>query len=94
MSDMDAAGMSHIGPKKGIVRERVARFWHAGSDHADEPFGGPLCNCRQVAGRIMPMLRDAWGVGFREGRNADHNPMWWPPNPYPYESEEDRHVDQ
>lgn len=77
------------------VRERVARAWHAGSDHAaDEPFGGPLCNCDRVAERMLPMLRDTWGVGFREGREADYDEALWPPNPYPYESEEDRHVDQ
>lgn len=94
MSDMDAAGMSHIGPKKGIVRERVARAWHAGSDHAaDEPFGGPLCNCWQVAGRILPMLAGAWdeaseatGKHIFSGHPGDL--------PNPYESEEDRHVDQ
>ena len=41
--------------------ERVARDWHEGSDHAKDgtPFGGPLCNCDRVAGRMLPMLRDA-----------------------------------
>ena len=75
------------------VRERVARAWHAGSDHAKDgaPFGGPLCNCWQVAERIMPMLRDAFDDGFDDGWAAqdpdDHTPN-------PYESEGDRHVDQ
>lgn len=64
------------------ARERVARAWHEGSDHAKDgaPFGGPLCNCWQVAGRIMPMLAEAHNEGFY-GRGL---------NPY----EEDRHVDQ
>lgn len=94
MSDIDAAGMSHIGPKKDIVRERVARAWHAGSEHAAEsPFGGPLCNCWQVAGRIMPMLREAW----REGRKAGVDDMIAADLgvnrrnlPNPYETKEDR----
>lgn len=95
MSDIDAAGMSHIGPKKGIVRGRVAHAWHEGSDHAAEsPFGGPLCNCWQVAGRMLPMLAEAW----REGANVaslrwmgrpEEMASW---NPYPFE--EDCHVDQ
>lgn len=25
---------------------------------------------------------DAWREGFRAGRGADHNPTWWPQNPY------------
>ena len=24
----------------------------------------------------------AWSEGFGAGRSADHNSMWWPPNPY------------
>lgn len=63
------------------AHEKVAQAWHAGSDHAEtEPFGGPLCNCWQVAERIMPMLAEAHNEGFY-GRGL---------NPY----EEDRHVDQ
>ena len=63
------------------ARERVARDWHAGSDHAEtEPFGGPLCNCDRVAERIMPMLAEAHNEGFY-GRGL---------NPY----EEDRHADR
>lgn len=80
------------------VRERVARSWHEGSDHAaTEPFGGPLCNCDQVAGRMLPMLAGAW----REGRKAGVDDMIAADLgvnrrnlPNPYESEEDRHVDQ
>ena len=55
------------------TRERVARAWHEGSDHAkdDIPFGGPMCNCWQVAERIMPMLAGAW----REGRKAGVDDM-------------------
>lgn len=60
------------------LREHVARAWHAGSDHAaDEPFGGPLCNCWRVAGRIVPMLAEAWEMG----REYDPNP---------YKTEEDQ----
>ena len=42
------------------ARESVAHDWHEGSDHAKDgaPFGGPLCNCWQVAERIMPMLAE------------------------------------
>ena len=79
------------------TREHVARAWHAGSGHADEPFGGPLCNCDRVAGRIMPMLAKSW----REGRRAAVYYMIAADLglnrrnlPNPYESEEDRHVDQ
>jgi hypothetical protein len=78
------------------TRERIARAWHEGSDHAKDgtPFGGPLCNCWQVAGRIMPMLRDTWGIGFREGVNAGREEALWPENPYPYQTTGDRHADQ
>lgn len=73
------------------ARERVARAWHAASDHADHcPFGGPLCNCLAVADRMMPMLRDAWADGAMQGHD-DHEfgvEEWT--NPY----EGDRHVDQ
>ena len=49
------------------ARERVARAWHEGSDHAADgvPFGGPLCNCDQVAGRIIPILREAEVAALR-----------------------------
>lgn len=74
-------------------RDQVARSWHEGSDHAAvEPFGGPLCNCDRVAGRIMPMLADAWADGAMQG-HEDHEfgvEEWT----NPYETEEDRHVDQ
>lgn len=81
------------------ARESVASAWHAGSDHAKDgaPFGGPLCNCWQVAERIMPMLADAW----REGRKAGVDDMIAADLgvnrrnlPNPYEAEEGRHVDQ
>lgn len=41
----------------------IARRWHDGSDHArdGEPFGGPLCNCLQVAERIAHLIHE-WGV--------------------------------
>ena len=79
------------------ARETAARQWHAGSDHAadGEPFGGPLCNCDRVAGRLMPMLSEAWAdaIGeaydrgwipdYRRDEMIDRNPF-----------EEDRHVDQ
>lgn len=73
------------------ARERVARAWHAGSDHAADgaPFGGPLCNCYRVAERMLPMLADAWWEGFDAGWSAQY-PDDHTPNPY----EEDRHVDQ
>ena len=97
MSDIDAADMSHIGPKKDIARERVARAWHEGSDHAaDEPFGGPLCNCWQVAERMLPMLSEAWLACADEARDCgylgaiDHEQLI---NRDPYETG-DRHVDQ
>mgnify|MGYP000918313442 CR=1 FL=1 len=80
------------------TRERVARAWHEGSDHAKDgtPFGGPLCNCWQVAGRIMPMLRDAWAAGQETGINDDLGDWEVAPSitHNPYETEEDRHVDQ
>ena len=78
------------------VRERVARAWHAGSDHAaDEPFGGPLCNCDRVAGRIMPMLTEVWadaiGEAYDRGWIHDYGrDEMIDRNPYL----EDRHVDQ
>lgn len=62
------------------ARERVARVWHEGSDHAADgtPFGGPLCNCWRVAGRIMPMLAEAWDEGYpvgnRHNGRRDENP--------------------
>ena len=73
------------------VRERVAHSWHEGSDHsADEPFGGPLCNCDQVAGRIIPMLREAWAAGQEAGVNDDPGDWEHPPsitrNPYEEDS--------
>ena len=83
------------------VRERVARSWHEGSDHAAEtPFGGPLCNCDQVAGRIMPMLAEAWRVGrtrgiwdtAMRGKWKDDGNIIVPTRTNPYE--EGRHVDQ
>ena len=83
------------------VRERIARDWHEGSDHAADgtPFGGPLCNCWQVAGRIMPIiqvLRDAWAAGQETGINDDLGDWEVAPSitHNPYETEEDRHVDQ
>ena len=68
--------------------ESVARAWHDGSDHAadGEPFGGPLCNCLAMAGRIVPMLAEAFNDGMTSGILAQS----YVPNPY----EEDRHVDQ
>ena len=69
------------------MRERVAREWHDGSDHArdGEPFGGPMCNCHAVAGRIIPMLSEAWDEGHDAGMDrADH--PWRPPTPNPYET--------
>lgn len=30
----------------------------------------------------------AWSEGFSAGRRADHNPMWWPRNPYRREAGE------
>ena len=53
------------------ARERVARSWHDGSDHADHsPFGGPLCNCDQVAERMLPMLRESYRRGLEDGQNG------------------------
>ena len=88
------------------ARERVARSWHDGSDHAADgvPFGGPLCNCDQVAERMLPMLRDAWDEGHLWGwsdAQESHDVRQhmaradWPLcTPSPYKTEEDRHVDQ
>ena len=77
------------------VRERVARAWHAGSDHAAEPFGGPLCNCDRVAERIMPMLAVAWKAGrtkgitdtVTRGKWNDDGDLVVPPTPNPYEED-------
>lgn len=64
------------------ARERVARVWHEGSDHAAEtPFGGPMCNCEHVAKRLVPMLRDAWWEGF-DARWSAIGPYDHAPNPY------------
>lgn len=79
------------------VRERVARQWHAGSDHAADgaPFGGPLCNCTQVAGRIMPMLSKAYDEGWFSAVGSAPGDVWvdeWTDGPEqdnPYETEED-----
>ena len=76
------------------TRNLVARAWHAGSDHAAEsPFGGPLCNCGQVAGRIIPMLAEAWAAGYEDCFDfyARGNTPPRTRNPY---GPEDRHVDQ
>lgn len=37
--------------------EAMARSWHLASDHAADgtPFGGPLCNCEQVATRAIQL---------------------------------------
>lgn len=74
------------------TRDQVAREWHAQSDHAaTEPFGGPLCNCWQVAGRIMPMLRDAWDRGH--GAPCDEwvvSEMCREYHPNPYETKGDQ----
>lgn len=79
------------------ARERVARSWHAQSDHAaDEPFGGPLCNCDRVAERIMPMLSKAYDEGWFSAVGSVPDHVWFDAwtdddsNPYG----EDRHVDQ
>lgn len=80
------------------AHDQVARAWHDGSFHAADgtPFGGPLCNCDRIAGRIMPMLADAWSAGYDKGEECYADAM----NPdhlcftNPFESEEDRHVDQ
>lgn len=78
------------------ARECVARAWHAGSDHAAEsPFGGPLCNCDQVAGRMLPMLHDAYVDGILAGRRSIRSGVAALDacQASPYETEEDRHVD-
>ena len=79
------------------ARERVARAWHDGSDHAADgvPFGGPLCNCDRVAERLVPMLADAWEDGHDTATDSSPGDVWfsaWTDNPNPYL--EDRHVDQ
>lgn len=73
------------------AREHVARSWHAGSDHADgTPFGGPLCNCNQVAGRIMPMLAAVWNAAVGSLVHDDGTPVEVVANINPYEAEEDQ----
>ena len=83
------------------LREHVARSWHEGSDHAAEtPFGGPLCNCDQAAGRMLPILRKAYDEGWFSAVGSAPDGVWvdaltdGPEQDNPYESEEDRHVDQ
>lgn len=74
------------------VREHVARSWHEVSDHAAEsPFGGPMCNCDQVAERILPMLREAWAAGQEAGINDDLGDWEVAPSitHNPYEPEEE-----
>lgn len=79
--------------------QQVARTWHAGSGHAADgmPFGGPLCNCQRVAGRIMPMLRDAWedAVEMAADKGWLHvDAVADTSDRNPYRAEEGRHVDQ
>lgn len=78
------------------ARERVARDWHAGSGHVySVPFGEFPCDCDQVAGRIMPMLRQAWRDGaFHGWKNGDEALTTAVYDHNPYESEEGHHVDQ
>lgn len=70
------AGLLPDVPPPNALDQQVARRWHEGSDHArdGEPFGGPLCNCMKVAGRLRPMLHqewsDGWGYGWRSGQDA------------------------
>lgn len=74
------------------VHERVARAWHEGSDHAADgtPFGGPLCNCWRVAGRMLPMLNEAWLDGFVACHDWIKRDGCRTPEPTsPYEAEED-----
>lgn len=78
------------------TRERVARAWHEKSDHAADgtEYGGAMCNCWHVAGRIMPMLAGAWAQGYTQGKldaiMCAPGPTPKPRNPY----EGVRHVDQ
>lgn len=83
------------------LREHVARSWHEGSDHAADgvPFGGPLCNCDQVAGRIIPMLSKAYDEGWFSAVGSAPEDVWvdeWTDGPEqdnPYKTG-DSHVDQ
>ncbi len=40
-----------------------------------------------LAAHDREVKAEAWDEGFRAGRSADHNSMWWPPNPYRIESQ-------
>ena len=40
--------------------------------------------------RCLAIAQGAWSLGFRAGRSADHNSMWWPRNPFLAKKEEDR----
>ncbi|MCD2263278.1 hypothetical protein K3888_11270 [Dietzia aurantiaca] len=77
------------------ARECMARAWHDGSDHAATvPFGGPLCDCEQVAGRIMPMLAEAWDEGYGDCLIYHQSHGLSGSETNPYETKEGRHVDQ
>lgn len=47
-------------------RDQVAVQLHINSDHGrdGELFGGPLCNCKRAADRVMSMLSKAWDEGW------------------------------
>jgi len=52
--------------EQNSIVEAVARRFHPSTDHArdGERFGGPYCNCKWIARRVVPMLAEAHDDGF------------------------------
>jgi len=50
--------------------------------HAREDVPALLALVESLTAELATAKADAWSAGFRAGRGADHNPCWWPANPY------------
>lgn len=71
-------------------RDEIARAWHEGSDHARDgsPFGGGLCNCENVADRLLALKRWWQGEAWREGWVAGRWGASWATNPHRTQEDE------
>ena len=58
--------------------------WQAHNVHAALTAALPI-----IEKQVREQQASAWSEGFKAGRNADHNPMWWPKNPYRIVREEE-----
>lgn len=54
---------------------------HACGDVAGVEVPWSTASC-QPAAHERQVRAEAWSEGFRAGGNADHDPTWWPKNPY------------